>query len=108
MAGSQCLGFTGYGPDGSQTTNAPFPGKHVKRQAGGESVSQSLLKDQEFSTFPDQNPRLERQPEKPARLPAGTVAPHAQAAARRLRKGAETAKIGTDSEVVREFHTDAV
>jgi hypothetical protein len=33
---------------------------------------------------------------------------HAQAMARRLRMGAETAKIGADSEVVREFHTDAV
>jgi hypothetical protein len=36
------------------------------------------------------------------------VATHAQAMARRLRMGAETAKIGADSEVVREFHTDAV
>jgi hypothetical protein len=33
------------------------------REAGGESVSQSLLKDKAFSTFLDQNPPFELRPE---------------------------------------------
>jgi hypothetical protein len=41
---------------------------YVSITYGGESVSQSPLKDQEFSTFPGQNPRFEQQPEKPTRL----------------------------------------
>jgi hypothetical protein len=39
---------------------------------GGESVSQSSLKDQEYSTFPDQNPRFERRSEKARRRHGGS------------------------------------
>jgi hypothetical protein len=35
----------------------------IQGQAGGESVSQSLLKDKAFSTFLDQNPPFELPPE---------------------------------------------
>jgi hypothetical protein len=44
-------------------------------QAGGESVSPSPLKDQEFSIFPDQNPRLSNSLKKPTPVPGGAVAP---------------------------------
>jgi hypothetical protein len=35
----------------------------MEKQCGGESVSQSLLKDKAFSTFLDQNPPFELRPE---------------------------------------------
>jgi hypothetical protein len=54
--------------------------------SGGESVSQSSLKVQEFSTFPDQNPRFEQQLEEPTPLPDGAVAPVRRGSHQKYRK----------------------
>ena len=52
----------------------------TKSWDGGESVSQSRLKDQVFSTFTNQNPRFEQQPEE-AYAPSGAVPSRRVAAA---------------------------
>ena len=91
--------------------------KHRKRRSPGNAAKGKLTervtvnpygKIKNFQPFQTQTHDLSSSLQSLRALPPVPSRPDAQATARRLRMRAETAKIAADSEVVREFHTDAV